>query len=167
MPSSSSTRPTPITRIWWPGFRQEGERFDELDHPNVVKVYGFDQKGKHRFIIFEFVDGMNLYQLMKMRGSLALERALKIVREAAAGLAEAHRLGIVHRDLKPENIMVRNQDNVVKVLDFGIAKDLNANLELTGLGMYIGTPAYSSARADPGGQTRSSRRYLLARGEPV
>ena len=125
-------------------FRQEGERFDELDHPNVVKVYGFDQKGKHRFIIFEFVDGMNLYQLMKMRGSLALERALKIVREAAAGLAEAHRLGIVHRDLKPENIMIRNQDNVVKVLDFGIAKDLKANLELTGLGMYIGTPAYSS-----------------------
>lgn len=125
-------------------FLQEGKRFANLDHPNVVKVHGWGQKSGHLFIIFEFVDGVNLYQLMQMRGTLPLERALKIVRASAAGLAEAHRRDIVHRDLKPENIMIRNQDSVVKVLDFGIAKDLKSNLDLTGLGMYIGTPAYSS-----------------------
>ncbi len=126
-------------------FMREGRRFGKLEHPNLVKVYGWGQKGGRLFIVSEYVDGLNLYQLLQMRGSLSMERALGICRDTAAGLAEAHRNGIVHRDLKPENVMLRNQDNVVKVLDFGIAKDLrDTRLDLTGLGMYIGTPAYSS-----------------------
>ncbi|MAG56410.1 MAG: hypothetical protein CMJ83_08980 [Planctomycetes bacterium] len=126
-------------------FMREGRNFGKLRHPNVVRVYGWGQKGGRLFLITEYVDGVNLYELLQMRGSLPLGRALRICRETAAGLAEAHRQGIVHRDLKPENVMVRNQDNVVKVLDFGIAKDLrDDNLNLTGLGMYIGTPAYSA-----------------------
>ena len=132
--------PTLLTR-----FMREGRKFGQLQHPNLVRVWGWGQKGGRLFIITEYVDGLNLYELLQMRGSLPLERALSICRDTAAGLSEAHRHGIVHRDLKPENIMVRNQDNVVKVLDFGIAKDLtDTNLDLTGLGMYIGTPAYSA-----------------------
>ena len=126
-------------------FKREGRRFGKLVHPNLVEIYGWGKKSGRLFIVAEYVDGLNLYQLLKMHGSLPMERALRICRDSAAGLAEAHRNGIVHRDLKPENIMVRNQDNMVKVLDFGIAKDLtDSRLDLTGLGMYIGTPAYSS-----------------------
>src|SRR5262249_9075000 len=85
-----------------------------------------------------------LYQLMKYEGAFALRRAVSVCRDVASGLAEAHKHGIVHRDLKPENVMIRSTDEVVKVLDFGIAKDLNSVEELTQLGTYIGTPSYSA-----------------------
>ena len=126
-------------------FMLEGRRFSKLEHPNLVQVYGWGEKRGRLYIASEYVEGNNLYEILQMRGSVPLDRSLQICRAVAAGLSEAHRNGIVHRDLKPENVMVRNQDNVVKVLDFGIAKDLKDDqLELTGLGMYIGTPAYSA-----------------------
>jgi len=126
-------------------FMLEGRRFSKLKHPNLVQVYGWGEKSGRLYIASEYVEGHNLYEILQMRGSVPLEESLRICRCVAAGLSEAHRNGIVHRDLKPENVMVRNQDKEVKVLDFGIAKDLKDNkLELTGLGMYIGTPAYSA-----------------------
>jgi serine/threonine protein kinase len=133
-------------------FMREGRKFGKLEHPNLVRVWGWGQKAGRLFIITEYVDGVNLYELLQMHGYLPLDRALTVCRGVAAGLSEAHRQDIVHRDLKPENIMVRNQDGAVKVLDFGIAKDLNSSLDLTGLGMYIGTPAYSAPEQVRGDQ---------------
>ena len=73
-----------------------------------------------------------------------IDRALEVISESAAGLHVAHAEGIIHRDLKPENIMVTDEGNMVKILDFGIAKDLNASMALTLKGSYLGTVGYSA-----------------------
>jgi serine/threonine-protein kinase len=125
-------------------FIREGRRFGTLRHANIVRVHGLAQSGTHLYLISEFVDGRNLHQLLKSEGQLRVRHALEITRDVALGLAHAHAQGFVHRDLKPENIMVRTADGRVKVLDFGIAKDLNATEALTQFGHYLGTPAYSA-----------------------
>lgn len=125
-------------------FIREGRRFGALRHPNIVRVYGLSQEGTHLYLVCEFVNGRTLHQLLKNEGQLKVRRALEITLAVAQGLAEAHAHGFVHRDLKPENVMVRSEDGRIKILDFGIAKDLNATDDLTQLGHYLGTPAYSA-----------------------
>ncbi len=125
-------------------FIREGRRFGTLRHPNIVRVHGLAQSGTHLYLVSEFVDGRNLHQLLSAEGQMKLRHALEITRDVALGLAHAHSQGFVHRDLKPENVMVRSADGRVKVLDFGIAKDLNASDALTQFGHYLGTPAYSA-----------------------
>ena len=125
-------------------FIREGRRFGALRHPNIVRVYGLSQEGEHLYLVCEFVNGRTLNQVLKNEGQLKARRAVDIIHAVALGLAEAHAHGFVHRDLKPENVMLRNEDGRVKILDFGIAKDLNANDGLTQLGHYLGTPAYSA-----------------------
>lgn len=125
-------------------FIREGRRFGTLRHQNIVRVHGLAQSGTHLYLVSEYVDGRNLHQLLSAEGQMKIRHALEITRDVALGLAHAHSQGFVHRDLKPENIMVRNADGRVKVLDFGIAKDLNASDALTQFGHYLGTPAYSA-----------------------
>ena len=125
-------------------FRREGSRFNKLRHPNIVRVYGMGRARGRLYIASEFVDGTNLYDLLKERGAFGIEKALSVVEDVASGLAVAHKNGVIHRDLKPENVMLTRGTETVKVLDFGIAKDLNASVALTVRGTYIGTPAYSS-----------------------
>lgn len=128
-------------------FRREGESFGRLQHDNLVRVYATGQSQGRLYIVCEYVNGWNLYQVLERDGPLPLRRALFVCRDIAAGLFEAHRNMVVHRDLKPENVMIRKEDGAVKVLDFGIAKNLDADasdLTLTRVGTYIGTPAYSA-----------------------
>lgn len=125
-------------------FKREGRKFGILRHPNVVRVYGMGRAHGFLYIASEFVDGKNLWELVRDDGPMTIERALHVVSDAASGLQLAHENGIIHRDLKPENIMITSAEGVVKLLDFGIAKDLNASLALTVKGTYLGTPAYSS-----------------------
>ncbi len=133
-------------------FKNEGKRFGALRHPNLVRIYALGREESCFYIASEFVDGLNLYQILVKDGAFPVDRALATISDAALGLGEAHRQAVVHRDLKPENIMVRTADGVVKVLDFGIAKDMNQSVQLTRPGTYIGTPAYSAPeqiRGDP------------------
>ncbi|MCA9319190.1 MAG: serine/threonine protein kinase, partial [Planctomycetes bacterium] len=126
-------------------FRREGSRFSRLRHPNVVRVYGMGRARGLLYIASEFVDGVNLYDRMKEQGgAFPIDQALSICRDIAVGLDVAHASQVVHRDLKPENVMLTHDGDIVKLLDFGIAKDLNASVALTVRGAYIGTPAYSS-----------------------
>lgn len=125
-------------------FRREGSRFSKLKHPNIVRVYGMGRARGMLYIASEFVDGRNLYDTMKEDGPYEIDAALAIVSDVASGLQFAHDHHVIHRDMKPENIMIRVADGVVKILDFGIAKDLNASVALTVRGAYLGTPAYSS-----------------------
>jgi eukaryotic-like serine/threonine-protein kinase len=125
-------------------FKNEGRKFGVLRHPNLVRVYALGREEGVLYIASEFVEGKNLYQRIVREGPFTVDRALEVVEFAAAGLAVAHKERFVHRDLKPENIMIRDADGVVKVLDFGIAKDLNASIALTAAGAYLGTPSYSS-----------------------
>ncbi len=124
----------------------------KLRHKNAVKVEDFDEtEDGCPFIVMEFIEGQSLKSLMSARGPLPVARTCSIIKQSAAALDAAHRLGLVHRDIKPDNIVliVLNGEEVAKVLDFGIAKIRNAHGEATGValtatGMVIGTPPYMS-----------------------
>ncbi len=136
-------------------FEQEAIVTRKLQHPNAVRVDDIDEAEDGRpFIVMEFVEGGNLKDVIEQESPLPVARVCSIVKQVAAALDAAHSLGLVHRDIKPANIsLVRSGDgDLVKVLDFGIAKLREAPLEdsqvrhmtLTGTGMVIGTPAYMS-----------------------
>ena len=107
-------------------FEQEAFAASRLNHPNIVTIFEIAHAGDAHFIVEELVEGRTLRELLwDSEGNkprrLELERALDIAIQIARALKEAHTAWIIHRDIKPENIMVRD-DNLVKVLDFGIAK---------------------------------------------
>lgn len=101
-------------------FMQEAKTTSSLNHPNLLTIYEIGQEGPIHYIATEFVDGMTLRE--RMRGPLELKETLRIVIQIAEALAAAHEAGVVHRDIKPENVMLRRRDQIVKVLDFGLAK---------------------------------------------
>ena len=128
-------------------FRQEAFATSALNHPNIVTIHEIGKWQGRDFIVTEFVDGMTLRAWLKKRKPSAGE-ALDVALQVASALSAAHGAGIVHRDIKPENIMIR-EDNLVKVLDFGIAKYRSTEngrkaLVETEAGEIIGTAAYMS-----------------------
>ena len=130
-------------------FNREAANASRISHPNVAAVYDFGETGEGLiYLAMEFVEGPPLTQLIAQQGSLPPLRAAEIARQVADALAVAHDMGIVHRDLKPDNIMVaRNRDgtDLVKVVDFGIAKAANNDAQkVTRTGLVVGTPEYMS-----------------------
>jgi TPR repeat protein/tRNA A-37 threonylcarbamoyl transferase component Bud32 len=124
-------------------FTREAQALARLNHPNIVTVYDFGETDGLYYLMMEFVDGMNLRQLLQTR-KLAPEEALKIVPSICEALQYAHQQGIVHRDIKPENILLDKQGRV-KIADFGIAKLLGADgkvEQLTAEQQVVGTPHY-------------------------
>lgn len=113
-----------------------------LSHPNIVRVHRFVQRSTCCYLALEFIDGPSLDAVMA-KASLPIERALYVLASVAAALGHAHRAGVVHRDVKPGNVLAANDGRVV-LGDFGIAKQLDAGLDLTRAGDVIGTPAYMS-----------------------
>ncbi|HEX7243253.1 MAG TPA: serine/threonine-protein kinase, partial [Longimicrobiaceae bacterium] len=118
-------------------------------HPNVVQVYdyGTDPELDLDFIVMELLVGRDLKEALAA-GGLPPQQGIRLLREAARGLAAGHRVGIVHRDVKPANLFLVGEGNVesVRVLDFGIAKPLDADPEadLTRTGHFAYSPAYAS-----------------------
>ncbi len=112
-----------------------------ITHKNVCRVYDLNDFAGTTVITMELVDGRSLRTLMRDVEAVSIRQGLRIARQIAAGLAEAHAQGIVHRDLKPENILIA-RDGVVKVMDFGIARLMDSRLTATG--QLLGTPAYMS-----------------------
>ena len=134
-------------------FRQEAVITRKLQHPNAVRVDDIDEAEDGRpFIVMEFIQGKSLKKLIEEEGPLRVPRVCSIIKQVASALDAAHRLGMVHRDIKPDNIALIEspEGELVKVLDFGIAKMKEARLgeasgmTLTGMGMVIGTPQYIS-----------------------
>jgi serine/threonine protein kinase len=126
-------------------FQNEAKIISNLRHPNTVKLYDFGKTEDGRlYLVMELLHGQPLDKLLE-QGPLDEKRTLSILRQVADSLSEAHQHGIVHRDLKPANIFVDqvSSQEVVKVLDFGIAK-VAANPLQTATGAVIGTPAYMS-----------------------
>jgi predicted Ser/Thr protein kinase len=123
-------------------FNREARALARLNHPNIVAVYEFGQVNGLPFFVMEFVDGLNLREL-EQAGTLSARQALQVVPQICEALQFAHDEGIVHRDIKPENILV-NKKGRVKIADFGIAKILNAeqDLSITEAHGAIGTPHY-------------------------
>jgi Protein kinase domain/HlyD family secretion protein len=114
-----------------------------LSHPNIVTVHDFGEAGGHCYLVMEFVDGLNLRQLL-LTTKMTPEQALTIVPKICEALQYAHEQGVVHRDIKPENILV-DKSGRVKIADFGIAKIVGSDRReepLTGEQQSIGTPHY-------------------------
>jgi serine/threonine protein kinase len=111
-------------------FAREAKTLAQLNHPNIVTVHDFGEAGGMFYLVMEFVDGVNLRQLMGA-GRLSPKQALAIVPAICEALQFAHDRGIVHRDIKPENVMVDKQGRV-KIADFGIARIMGAVGETAG-----------------------------------
>ncbi|MEB2343296.1 MAG: serine/threonine-protein kinase [Deltaproteobacteria bacterium] len=130
-------------------FKREALLASRLSHPNTVQVFDFGSSDGLVYLAMELLRGNDLGRIVRHGGPLGATRVTRIVIQICNSLSEAHAEGIVHRDLKPENIMiVRGQsgDDVVKVLDFGLAK-LRESKELgdvTSRGAIVGTPYYMS-----------------------
>ncbi len=101
-------------------FQQEARTASALNHPNILTIHEIGETDSTKYIATEYIDGETLRQKLN-RERLAVADAMEIAVQTASALAAAHEAGIIHRDIKPENIMLR-RDNLVKVLDFGLAK---------------------------------------------
>jgi eukaryotic-like serine/threonine-protein kinase len=122
-------------------FKREARAVAQLSHPNIVTVIDRGEDRERQFIVFEFVEGENLKQVLERRGALPIEEVVELGLEIARGLAFAHERGIVHRDVKPQNVLL-NGDGRAKVTDFGIARSLNVERGLTHTGTVMGTSNY-------------------------
>jgi serine/threonine-protein kinase len=117
-----------------------------LLHPNIITIYGFEEEGETPFIVMEFVGGPTLTAVLGRGGSLAPEKAVRYVRQAAEALDYAHRRSLVHRDIKPDNLMIGEEDTL-KIADFGISKIISETTTghtVTRAGVVVGTPHYMS-----------------------
>ena len=130
-------------------FNREAANASRINHPNVAGIYDFGETADGLiYLAMEFIEGESLTSLVESAGALAPIRAANIAKQTADGLSVAHDMGIVHRDLKPDNIMIakfRDGSDLVKVVDFGIAKAAGAeNQKVTKTGLVVGTPEYMS-----------------------
>ena len=124
-------------------FRREAQSAARLSHPNIVPVFDWGEDHSTYFIVMEYVDGQPLSHVIKDLGTVPPKRAAVIAANVAAGLAYAHRRGMVHRDIKPGNVLI-TEDGSVRVTDFGIARAVNTEDDLTQAGSVMGTATYFS-----------------------
>src|SRR5438067_11013518 len=122
-------------------FRREARAVAQLSHPNIVTVIDRGEADGHQFIVFEYVDGENLKELIRRVGPLPVRQAVQLALAVAEGLAFAHEHGLVHRDVKPQNVLL-NGEGETKVTDFGIARSLDVEHGMTQTGTVMGTGDY-------------------------
>jgi len=122
-------------------FAQEAQLAGGLQHRNLTTIYDFGSEGSVLYLVSEFLPGEDLDKIIARGGSPTLRQKIEILIGIAYGLAHAHDAGIVHRDVKPGNVRIL-PDGTVKIMDFGVAKALYAERELTRTGMTLGTSAY-------------------------
>ena len=132
-------------------FQREARSVAALNHPHIVTIFSVEEAEGIHFLTMELVEGQSLERLIPA-GGLHVERIVEIASALADALTAAHEKGIVHRDLKPANVMLTD-DGRVKVLDFGLAKDVRADKSSdatqtfagqTAMGVVMGTPTYMS-----------------------
>ncbi|MCA9612339.1 MAG: serine/threonine protein kinase, partial [Myxococcales bacterium] len=127
----------------------------KLSHPNTVTVFDYGKTSDDiYFIVMEFVEGRTLSAMLKHTGPIEPQRAIHIAIQIARSVREAHGLGVIHRDLKPANVLITkhaDEEDFVKVLDFGLVKNVKENQELTQQGLFMGSPKYMSPEQIQGG----------------
>ena len=142
-------------------FENEARLASSLNHPNIISIYAIGQAGTTRYTVMELVNGQTLAEMIA-DGPIPMDRLLRVVIQAAEGLARAHEAGIIHRDVKPQNIMV-TRDGLTKILDFGLSKNIipavtHGNVSTvrferdgTAPGIILGTVDYMSPEQAGGG----------------
>jgi tetratricopeptide (TPR) repeat protein/tRNA A-37 threonylcarbamoyl transferase component Bud32 len=148
---------TPAQKHFRTRFLREARAASRLNHPHIATIYDYGETDDGQpYLVMELIEGHSLNDILS-RDTLSPDRAITIIKQVAEAIAEAHHHGIVHRDIKPSNVAL-NQRNEVKVLDFGLAKQIEPSgletqrfgetPELTATktleGVVIGTPAYLS-----------------------
>ncbi len=150
-------------------FMREAQAAATLRSPHVVQIFDYGVDGRWPFIVMELLEGENLAQRLKRVKRLSPENTMRILTHVARAMVRAHEAGIVHRDLKPENVfLIKNEDEeVAKVLDFGVAKVSSTNLAQPGqesartrTGSILGTPYYMSPEQAQGNKTVDHRSDL-------
>jgi hypothetical protein len=134
-------------------FEREVQLTSRLCHPNTIAVYDYGKTSDGTFYYaMEYLEGVNLEDLVKQWGALPEARVIPILRQICGSLAEAHAIGLIHRDIKPANIILTARAGLadfVKVLDFGLVKAANTDeaAKLTQANVTVGTPHYLSPEA--------------------
>ncbi len=134
-------------------FINESKAVAMLSHENIVNIYDVSVKEKQKYIVMEYIEGINLKTYVKRKGNLSLTEMLNIVEQILRALDHAHSKGVIHRDIKPQNILVL-KNGIVKVADFGIAK-LPDTDTLTASDKAIGTVHYVSPEQASASKTDS------------
>lgn len=116
-------------------FESEAKVIAQLDNENIVKIYDVGHEGTTHYLVMELLDGTEILDVITDEGPFEPMDALRVIRQAANGLAAAHDRGIIHRDVKPQNLLLL-EDGTVKVLDFGLAASSDE------AGQRVGTPHY-------------------------
>jgi hypothetical protein len=133
-------------------FLREARAAAAVEHENVVVIHQVGEDRGVPFLAMPFLKGESLEQRLRREGRLPAAEVVRIGREAALGLAAAHKSGLVHRDVKPGNIWLEEGTGRVKILDFGIARSTSGDTQLTQQGAIIGTPAFMAPEQGAGRQ---------------
>ncbi len=127
-------------------FRLEAQAAAKLDHPNIARVYYVGEAEQWNYIVFEFIDGVNIRDLVEMQGPLSVDDAVFYTRQVAEALQHAHQREVVHRDIKPSNVLV-TANGAAKVVDMGLARNTaldRSTTDETASGVTLGTFDYIS-----------------------
>jgi eukaryotic-like serine/threonine-protein kinase len=122
-------------------FLREYDLVGHLEHPNIARIYDLGVADDHVYIAMEYFPGGDLRS--RMREAMPWREALTYLRQLAAALGALHAIGVLHRDVKPGNVLLR-EDESVAFIDFGLARQLRLESEITGTGAIFGTPHYMS-----------------------
>jgi hypothetical protein len=173
---------TKVTEDALKRFEREVQLTSRLNHPNTIAIYDYGRTPEGVFYYaMEYLDGMDLENLVKAFGPLPDGRVIDILRQICGSLAEAHDIGLIHRDIKPANLILTNRAGIpdyVKVLDFGLVKALDSAEEakITRANVSVGTPYYMSPEAVEKPETITAAAdiyaigavgYFLLTGSPV
>jgi serine/threonine protein kinase len=124
-------------------FINEANALAKLNHPNIVSIYDFVEFEGNYCIIMEYVNGATLDKIIENNDNIDISLSINIINQLLDGLSYAHKQSIVHRDIKPSNVII-DPDKRVKILDFGIAKMVLSNSNLTKTGTRMGSICYMS-----------------------
>ncbi len=146
-------------------FLREAQALEQLEHPHIVRLLQFGEKGGIPFMVMEYIDGENLHAYFDERGHLPLSELLPLIQDLASALDYAHGKGIIHRDIKPSNVVLEPASGRMRpvLMDFGVAKLMDAAVELTGNGM-VGTLDYISPEQIQGGKGIDGRADVYSLG---